>query len=307
MLARAAGVPAGKNLATPKVGLPDTMSKSVLVGLAGEGLHASEEWLEALGAFARENCLAGAELAAFARSQFLAADLRDMGAARLPDLFADQTHGTVIAGPVCVQLEAWRQVSQPQAQASGLVDVAEQEQHEAELMGLRRQNVDDDDNDGSGRPGQSGRRMLKLQCTDGHQEVYLFEYRPVGSALHSLVPGTKLLLRNVRVLRGLLALQPGCVTVLGGGRVPESESDPEPAANNDNNVGNAEMKYSGDLGGEDDFDLAAIEALERAALAARVRVKPEPVISQPVPSASSSSSAAKKKKGKRRKYLDDSE
>jgi len=59
-----------------------------------------------------------------------------------------------------------------------------------------------------------GRRMLKLELTDGVQTMYGIEYAPIPNLLAR--PGLKILVTNVPVRRGLLLLSPSCVKVLGG-------------------------------------------------------------------------------------------
>ncbi|KAL1519641.1 hypothetical protein AB1Y20_023152 [Prymnesium parvum] len=59
-------------------------------------------------------------------------------------------------------------------------------------------------------------RMLKLSLTDGLQELVGFEYQRIPELNARTQRGTKLLLHNVTVRRGMLVLTPACVTVIGG-------------------------------------------------------------------------------------------
>lgn len=57
-----------------------------------------------------------------------------------------------------------------------------------------------------------GQRCLYIHLTDGHDKVYALEHVPIpGLSLKTLLPGTKLVLRNVVYERNLLLLEPRCV------------------------------------------------------------------------------------------------
>ena len=65
------------------------------------------------------------------------------------------------------------------------------------------------------RPSRAN-RMLKLRLTDGQQWVSAIEYRRVPNLADEPIRGTKLLVSNIVVRRGLLLLCPTCVSVAGG-------------------------------------------------------------------------------------------
>ena len=67
-------------------------------------------------------------------------------------------------------------------------------------------------------------RMLKLHLTDGRQSVSAIEYRRVPNLADEPARGTKLLVSNVAVRRGLLLLCPACASVVGG-MVRSAEDD----------------------------------------------------------------------------------
>jgi hypothetical protein len=129
-----------------------------------------------------------------------------------------------------------------------------------------------------------------------------------------LVPGIKVMVSNVRVMRGLLAFTPASVQLLGGRFLED-----EPAAP-------AVAPASSSFDDFADFDLAAIEAMEQKALLKKEEVVVEESLSQQSlrlasmqqsikqesprrpPSISSGStviSPGVKKKKKRKKFLDD--
>ncbi|KAL4420941.1 hypothetical protein ABPG77_004570 [Micractinium sp. CCAP 211/92] len=66
-------------------------------------------------------------------------------------------------------------------------------------------------------------RCLKLLLTDGVQQVAALEYRPIAALRATTPAGTKLLLRDVPVRRGMMLLTPQNCSVLGGS-VPALEA-----------------------------------------------------------------------------------
>ena len=264
------------------------MESGLHAQLAAEGIHVHREWVAQLQQWAQSEGLA-ANLLEVARDQVRSADLREIGASPLPDLFDQTSHGKILAGPFVIQLEGWLEVSKARAQSDGLVDV-EGEAAEADqgLLGLRRQQEERDDAEELGVGPRGGRRMLKLKCSDGKQDVFAFEYAQVPQL--PLTEGAKLILRNVKVMRGLLALTPANVVVLGG-----AWEKPAPV---DDATSQTQQQQSPDAF---DVDLEAIAALERAAMQQR-----QPAVA-PMQSSSSPSSQTRRKKKKKRRFLDDSE
>jgi len=64
--------------------------------------------------------------------------------------------------------------------------------------------------------GGGARRLLRLTVTDGHREAKAAEYRPIKHLQPDMRPGTKLLLRDVVILMGVMLLTEQSVRVLGG-------------------------------------------------------------------------------------------
>jgi hypothetical protein len=144
--------------------------------------------------------------------------------------------------------------------------------------------------------------MLRLTCSgDGRQTVAAFEYRHCAELTGAVLRrGCKVLLSNVVVMGGLLALTPASLRVLGGAwRQEEEERQGEVKQ---------EQHQTDDV--MDIEDLRAIEAMERAALAQRAKKQPH---SQQLPAAAaaapamalSSPGGAAVRKKSRKKFLDD--
>ncbi|ORX80284.1 hypothetical protein K493DRAFT_412172 [Basidiobolus meristosporus CBS 931.73] len=64
--------------------------------------------------------------------------------------------------------------------------------------------------------GKFPRSMLKFTLTDGIQETFAMEYRALNNVDIFLPLGSKILVNNVKVLRGVLLLESQRITVLGG-------------------------------------------------------------------------------------------
>ncbi|KAJ1535751.1 hypothetical protein HK096_001860, partial [Nowakowskiella sp. JEL0078] len=60
------------------------------------------------------------------------------------------------------------------------------------------------------------RKMLKFVLTDGHQDISAMEVQAINELDMTLKLGTKLLIRNASIRRGMLLLSPNNVSVLGG-------------------------------------------------------------------------------------------
>lgn len=88
--------------------------------------------------------------------------------------------------------------------------------------------------DGAPDPHRAG-RVLKLLLSDGSQRVAALEYQRITSLSAQTPVGTKLLVSNITVRRGLLLLTPASVFLIGGGTSignpnPSGPAGPTPAA-----------------------------------------------------------------------------
>jgi len=88
------------------------------------------------------------------------------------------------------------------------------------------------------RFGESARRCLKLRLTDGYQSLFGFEYRRIPEFTVDMRRGTKVLLREVMMRRGMAMLQPERVVLLGGHIVETEEEEEAAAASSPENIAN---------------------------------------------------------------------
>jgi hypothetical protein len=106
--------------------------------------------------------------------------------------------GGVLAGPFFVQIDALDDAATPKRQVE----------------------VDADDHAAAAAASMTNhhRRCLRLRLTDGAHKFDALEFASLADSVdfERTPPGTKLVLRNVRNVRGWLLLTPDCVQVLGG-------------------------------------------------------------------------------------------
>ncbi|KAF3172700.1 hypothetical protein TWF225_009989 [Orbilia oligospora] len=74
---------------------------------------------------------------------------------------------------------------------------------------------DDNDPDNLGLTGASGPHKLLLEDANGTR-VYAFEFKPITGVGIGMNIGAKVVIRDVKVVRGVLMLQPGNTTIVGG-------------------------------------------------------------------------------------------
>ncbi|PKA64342.1 hypothetical protein AXF42_Ash009564 [Apostasia shenzhenica] len=125
-----------------------------------------------------------AEKARLCFEEFLFSDMNYSGSGILPEN-VHSMHDVELEGPFVLQVDEIANISSPL-----------RERYHDSPPGLKR--------------------CLKLSLTDGVQRVFGLEYRPV-SIMENLSPaGMKIVIRNVKVRRGLLLLLPEILVVLGG-------------------------------------------------------------------------------------------
>eukprot|EP00939_MAST-03C_sp_MAST-3C-sp1_P003704 g3704.t1 len=152
-----------------------------------------------------------------------------------------------IQGPVLLQIESVTNIGVPLEQRKIEVSRAAKEQRrkyratqianadadEEEEERARRNHIssssDDECEEDSGGFRAYSRRMLKIALTDGRTDVEAIEYDSVPSLKHTSV-GQKILVRNVRVLRGLMMLDSASAGVIGGNLYLDQEIKDEDAA-----------------------------------------------------------------------------
>ncbi|KAK6502861.1 hypothetical protein TWF481_007901 [Arthrobotrys musiformis] len=74
---------------------------------------------------------------------------------------------------------------------------------------------EDNDPDNLGLTGVGGPHKLLLEDANGTR-VYAFEFKPLNGVGIGMNIGTKLVIRDAKVVRGVLMLQPGNTTLVGG-------------------------------------------------------------------------------------------
>eukprot|EP01062_Namystynia_karyoxenos_P036733 TRINITY_DN2675_c2_g1_i1.p1 TRINITY_DN2675_c2_g1~~TRINITY_DN2675_c2_g1_i1.p1 ORF type:complete len:600 (+),score=182.86 TRINITY_DN2675_c2_g1_i1:99-1898(+) len=164
--------------------------------LAASGLRLPQHWV----ASCVSALLAGpqghgasADAAADATLQtLLSTDLRGVYAgAPAPGGFPEPLEDGQLGGPVLLQVDEIEDVSISRRAAAAAVA-------------------------GGANPTQlSGKRCLKLWCTDGSRSHAAMEVERCPALDHA-APGCKMLVSGCKVSRGLLQLRVGCVTMLGG-------------------------------------------------------------------------------------------
>lgn len=117
------------------------------------------------------------------------------GFAALGALSSASGNSTVLTGPYFVQIDAMEDAAAPKRRVVTSED-----------------NVDGDDVD------KGHRRCLKLRLSDGAHKFDAMEFASLAATIDfdRTPPGSKLVLRNVKVMRGWMLLTPECVQVLGG-------------------------------------------------------------------------------------------
>jgi hypothetical protein len=227
--------------------------------------HVLPDWVASFEDFLRENLGAVPSRGEFERlafQQLLTSDLRVMGRSTLPpDMGVQALQGQVLRGPHLLQVEDWRDTGRPMQQGDGLVDVEADVEDAGEgepIHGMRAKK------EAPAGPNLAGKRLLKLVCSgDSSRRVEAFEYRYCGDLnANALRKGCKVLVQNVLVLRGMLALTPASLRVLGGAW--QEEPPPAPPQQQAARPG-PETNVTDEL----DIDIEAFEAMERAALAQR--------------------------------------
>eukprot|EP01103_Thecamoeba_quadrilineata_P003984 TRINITY_DN13713_c0_g1_i1.p1 TRINITY_DN13713_c0_g1~~TRINITY_DN13713_c0_g1_i1.p1 ORF type:complete len:191 (+),score=33.38 TRINITY_DN13713_c0_g1_i1:3-575(+) len=147
-------------------------------------LRVNRTWLEQCVTFLQENFnkqTRTGPLESYILEQFLYTDLNQIGLASLPSSVTT-LHKSTLTGYCLLQIDE-------------IINIAESIEN---------------------RFSDTSNRFLKFSLTDGHQRVFAIEYRPIPALSANTPPGTKILIREVRVLRGLLLLTSGNVKVLGG-------------------------------------------------------------------------------------------
>ncbi|XP_058053891.1 recQ-mediated genome instability protein 1-like [Anopheles bellator] len=167
-----------------------------------------DDWLTGCVSFCLEENpgTSNEDLFQFAFSQWLLADLNEIGVSMLPPGFNGKTEKQVLNGTFPVQLHQ-------------LIDIAESAYDQWRNMHDKK--LDEADDEVQMRKSQAThtkkRRMLKLTLTDGKQTFCAVEHNPIKCLTTKLAPGVKLLLTGpLRSVNSVVFLEPKNVRVLGG-------------------------------------------------------------------------------------------
>ncbi|ETN67000.1 hypothetical protein AND_001203 [Anopheles darlingi] len=167
-----------------------------------------DEWLTGCVSFClQENPQTTNEsLFEFAFSQWLLADLREIGVAVLPTGFNSRTEQYTLNGSFPIQMHQ-------------LIDISESAYDQWRKMYDKK--LDEADDEVQMRKNQTQhtkkRRMLKLELSDGKQTVTAMEHSPIRCLNTKLAPGSKILLSGpLRCINSVLFLEPKNVRLLGG-------------------------------------------------------------------------------------------
>uniref|UniRef100_A0A182R703 RecQ-mediated genome instability protein 1 n=1 Tax=Anopheles funestus TaxID=62324 RepID=A0A182R703_ANOFN len=142
----------------------------------------------------------------FAFSQWLLADLNEIGTAVLPPGMEMNVEQHTLKGSFPLQMQYLIDISEPAYD---------------QWRALYDKKLDEADDEVQMRKNQAPkvkkRRMLKLELTDGKQTVLAMEHSPISCLTTKLTPGLKLLLTGpMRCVNKVILLEPRNVRVLGG-------------------------------------------------------------------------------------------
>lgn len=141
--------------------------------------------------------------------QVLGADLRGVVASsNLPDR-VDELHNVILEGNFIMQVNASSNI----AESMRSLNIKEKESDAGNHTNSTT----------NGQPANNSRRSLKLELSDGIQNVVAFERRTIKTLKGQ--PGEKLLLCNVPVRQGLLLLDDQNTKILGGSLPALQEDD----------------------------------------------------------------------------------
>lgn len=188
-------------------------------------LQLDQEWLSECINYltAHRQDLMGAALLKTIEQQILLSPLEACtSAGSIPDEVQEMEDGTLSPGKgVLVQIISLDEVGHA---AVGLREVLHSQKEEARLgqeaanrvrvHGLTQEGVDGDE--AAGQVTRYPRTMLKLQLSDGHTVLNAIEYKHLPALnLADTALGAKILLKNARVRRGTVLLEPNTAIVKG--------------------------------------------------------------------------------------------
>uniref|UniRef100_A0A182PC92 RecQ-mediated genome instability protein 1 n=1 Tax=Anopheles epiroticus TaxID=199890 RepID=A0A182PC92_9DIPT len=142
----------------------------------------------------------------FAFSQWLLADLKEIGHGALPPGLDAKVEQHTLNGSFPVQMQYLIDISEPAYEQWRALYDKKLDEAEDEVQMRKSQ-----------APNVKKRRILKLELTDGKQTVVAMEHSPIRCLNTKLTPGLKLLLSGpIRCINKVIFLEPRNVRVLGG-------------------------------------------------------------------------------------------
>ncbi|XP_052891265.1 recQ-mediated genome instability protein 1-like [Anopheles moucheti] len=167
-----------------------------------------DKWLaECVSFYMQENPkISNEALFQFAFSQWLLADLNEIGIAVLPAGMDVKVEQHTLNGSFPVQMQYLIDISEPAYDQWRALYDKKMDEADDEVQMRKNQ-----------APNVKKRRMLKLELTDGKQTVLAMEHSPINCLNTKLTPGLKLLLTGpMRCVNKVIFLEPRNVRVLGG-------------------------------------------------------------------------------------------
>ncbi|XP_053670396.1 uncharacterized protein LOC128720728 [Anopheles nili] len=167
-----------------------------------------DEWLSGCVLFSlQENPkISNENLFQFAYSQWLLADLTNIGIPVLPPDFDKKVEQHTLSGSFPLQMQYMIDISEPAYEQWRNLYDKKLDEADDEVQMRRNQ-----------APNVKKRRMLKLMLTDGKQTVVALEHSPISCLYTQLLPGLKLQLTGpLRCVNNVIFLESKNVRVLGG-------------------------------------------------------------------------------------------
>ncbi|XP_075980257.1 recQ-mediated genome instability protein 1-like [Anticarsia gemmatalis] len=172
--------------------------------LASHQMFVDEEWLVGCVEYLSEDSDSNyteADIKNLAKEQWLLNDLKSICPGSLPSNLKSQ-HKTVLNGRFVLQINSAIDIGTPAYQ---------------QYLKLQKVNMENVEATTNYEEKISSHRMIKLELTDGVQEISGIEYRPMRNLSCDITPGCKVLIKGpVECRRGMLLLTESAVELLGG-------------------------------------------------------------------------------------------
>ncbi|KAK6340909.1 hypothetical protein TWF696_009222 [Orbilia brochopaga] len=189
--------------------------------LSTKGILPSQTWLAAFLSTQKPN-LPFQSLSQTALFRLLASEITSSVQPTSDNTFPSSIHDVhatnlQLKGPIAVQIVDIEDIGHSKLSQLEALEAAERGEKTKgkEVIRVVPGEEDDTDPDNLGLTGVGGPHKLTLDDANGSR-VYAFEFKPINGVSIGMNIGTKLVLRDVRVARGVLMLQPANTTLVGG-------------------------------------------------------------------------------------------